>query len=78
MLGLLSKAGYTLTNDPNEAALWLLNSCTVKTPSETQMDNSIANAQRLNKRVIVAGCVSQVCAWRLIRILLEILGGSKQ
>lgn len=60
MCGLLVKAGYTLTNDSNEASLWLLNSCTVKTPSETQMDNSVAKAKELNKKVVVAGCVSQV------------------
>lgn len=29
MSGLLVKAGYTLTNDQEEADLWLLNSCTV-------------------------------------------------
>ncbi|KAI6182779.1 TRNA-t(6)A37 methylthiotransferase [Aphelenchoides bicaudatus] len=59
MCGLLSQAGYTLTNDSDEANLWLLNSCTVKTPSETQMDNSVAKALSLGKRVVVAGCVSQ-------------------
>jgi threonylcarbamoyladenosine tRNA methylthiotransferase CDKAL1 len=60
MCGLLVKAGYTLTSDQNEADLWLLNSCTVKTPSETQMDNAVAKAKSLNKHIVVAGCVSQV------------------
>jgi threonylcarbamoyladenosine tRNA methylthiotransferase CDKAL1 len=60
MCGLLVKAGYTLTDNPDEASLHLLNSCTVKTPSEMQMDNAVVNAQRLNKKVVVAGCVSQV------------------
>jgi threonylcarbamoyladenosine tRNA methylthiotransferase CDKAL1 len=61
MAGLLAKAGYTITTNQDEADLWLLNSCTVKTPSEIQMDNSVAKARSQNKRVVVAGCVSQVC-----------------
>lgn len=60
MSGLLVKAGYTLTTKEYEADLWLLNSCTVKTPSEAMMDNAIVKAKGLSKRVVVAGCVSQV------------------
>ena len=34
MAGLLAEAGYAVTHTDREAAdLWLLNSCTVKTPS---------------------------------------------
>lgn len=60
MGGLLQKAGYTVTDNADQAGLWLLNSCTVKTPSETQLSNQIKEAQSLDKHVVVAGCVSQV------------------
>ncbi|VDO57464.1 unnamed protein product [Onchocerca flexuosa] len=60
MAGLLSAAGHQLTNKREDASLWILNSCTVKTPSETQLENMVREAQKLNKFVVVAGCVSQV------------------
>ncbi|VDN01510.1 unnamed protein product [Thelazia callipaeda] len=59
MAGLLNAAGYQLTDQKNDASLWILNSCTVKTPSETQFENMIKEARNLNKFVIAAGCVSQ-------------------
>ncbi|KAF0991048.1 hypothetical protein HZS_4462 [Henneguya salminicola] len=43
----------------NEAHLWVLNSCTVKTPSEDSLKNFIKKAKSLNILVIVAGCVPQ-------------------
>uniref|UniRef100_A0A1I8EWV1 tRNA-t(6)A37 methylthiotransferase n=1 Tax=Wuchereria bancrofti TaxID=6293 RepID=A0A1I8EWV1_WUCBA len=67
MAGLLSAAGHQLTNKKvclcvyhkQDASLWILNSCTVKTPSETQLENTVKEARKLNKFIIVAGCVSQ-------------------
>ncbi|GLD56519.1 threonylcarbamoyladenosine tRNA methylthiotransferase [Lates japonicus] len=47
------------TNDPTEADLWLLNSCTVKNPAEDHFRNSIKKAQEQQKKVVVAGCVPQ-------------------
>lgn len=34
MAGQLAAYGYKLVDDPNQADLWLLNSCTVKNPAE--------------------------------------------
>ena len=46
--------------DDSEAAdLWLLNSCTVKNPSEDNFRNAIKRAQELDKHLVVAGCVPQ-------------------
>lgn len=46
--------------DDSEAAdLWLLNSCTVKNPSEDNFRNAIKRAQELDKYLVVAGCVPQ-------------------
>ena len=41
------------------ADVWLLNSCTVKNPSERTFLNAIRGARAMGKRVVVAGCVPQ-------------------
>ncbi|KRZ32245.1 Threonylcarbamoyladenosine tRNA methylthiotransferase [Trichinella pseudospiralis] len=59
MAGLISSAGYGIVDDPSMADIWLLNSCTVKTPSEQHVQNELEKAKGLNKPVIVSGCVPQ-------------------
>lgn len=39
--------------------MWLLNSCTVKTPAEHLFRNAVSEARRLRKRVVLAGCVPE-------------------
>ena len=48
-----------LPDDSEVADLWLLNSCTVKNPSEDNFRNAIKRAQELDKHLVVAGCVPQ-------------------
>uniref|UniRef100_A0A671SJU8 tRNA-t(6)A37 methylthiotransferase n=1 Tax=Sinocyclocheilus anshuiensis TaxID=1608454 RepID=A0A671SJU8_9TELE len=59
MAGQLAASGYKITENPSDADLWLLNSCTVKNPAEDHFRNSIKKAQEQNKKVVVAGCVPQ-------------------
>lgn len=59
MAGQLAQYGYNLTNDKNSADLWVLNSCTVKNPSEDTFRNEIEAAHQAGKHVVVAGCVPQ-------------------
>eukprot|EP00124_Ichthyophonus_hoferi_P003029 Ihof_evm5s237 gene=Ihof_evmTU5s237 len=59
MAGQLAAYGYRITQVPMEADLWLLNSCTVKNPSEDSMNNAIKKGQSNNKAIVVAGCVPQ-------------------
>ncbi|XP_013869704.1 threonylcarbamoyladenosine tRNA methylthiotransferase [Austrofundulus limnaeus] len=59
MAGQLAASGYKMTDDPTEADVWLLNSCTVKNPAEDHFRNSIRKAQEQQKKVVVAGCVPQ-------------------
>ncbi|XP_044064495.1 threonylcarbamoyladenosine tRNA methylthiotransferase isoform X1 [Siniperca chuatsi] len=59
MAGQLAASGYKITDDPTEADLWLLNSCTVKNPAEDHFRNSVKKAQEQEKKVVVAGCVPQ-------------------
>ena len=59
MEGMLSHYGYRITNDEKDADLWLLNSCTVKDPSQAAFMNLVNKAKAINKHVVVAGCVPQ-------------------
>ena len=59
MAGQLAAQGYTITNNKEEANLWLLNSCTVKNPAEEHFKNEINKGLDNNKKVVVAGCVPQ-------------------
>lgn len=59
MAGQLVQYGYSLTNQKDKADLWLLNSCTVKNPSEDTFRNDIQSGLKIGKKVVVAGCVPQ-------------------
>lgn len=59
MAGQLAAYGYKITEDSGAADLWLLNSCTVKNPSEDNFRNAVKKAQELDKHLVVAGCVPQ-------------------
>ena len=62
MAGQLAAQGYTLTQEKEAAHLWLLNSCTVKNPAEEHFKNEVNKALEAEKKVVVAGCVPQVCS----------------
>ena len=50
---------FISTEDKENADLWLLNSCTVKTPSEDGFKNFVKEAKSKDKYIVVAGCVPQ-------------------
>ena len=43
----------------DDADVWLVNSCTVKSPSQSQMATVLAEGRRRGKGIVVAGCVPQ-------------------
>lgn len=59
MAGQLAAYGYQLTADKLAADLWLLNSCTVKNPSEDTFRNEIRSGHDAGKHIVLAGCVPQ-------------------
>ncbi|CAL9041102.1 uncharacterized protein LOC135622783 [Musa acuminata AAA Group] len=59
MAGQLSAFGYAVTEDPQEADLWLINTCTVKSPSQSAMTTLISKCKTAKKPLVVAGCVPQ-------------------
>lgn len=48
-----------ISDSPLDADLWLLNSCTVKGPSEDGLNNSIRKGRQLGKSLVISGCVPQ-------------------
>ncbi|KAK6129600.1 hypothetical protein DH2020_036645 [Rehmannia glutinosa] len=59
MAGQLSAFGYNLSENQDEADLWLINTCTVKSPSQSAMETLIAKCRNAKKPLVVAGCVPQ-------------------
>lgn len=57
MAGLLQKAGYTLVDSPDAADLIILNTCTVKSPTEMKAFSYLKKYQK--KKFVVAGCIPQ-------------------
>ena len=48
-----------MVENPAEGDLWLVNTCTVKNPSQTAMANLISKGKSQGKPLLVAGCVPQ-------------------
>lgn len=59
MMGQLVDYGYTLTNDPEDSDLIVLNSCTVKNPTQAALMRLVSESEMLMKPVVVTGCVPQ-------------------
>ena len=51
--------GYKITDSKGEADVWILNSCTVKSPAEDHFRNEVNRGLDDGKKVVVAGCVPQ-------------------
>lgn len=59
MAGQLASHGYIITDEPSDADLWLLNSCTVKNPAEDHFRRMIQEGKDKNKQIVLSGCVPQ-------------------
>jgi threonylcarbamoyladenosine tRNA methylthiotransferase CDKAL1 len=57
MAGLLTAAGYVLVDDESAAELLIVNSCTVKGPSEERFRLDLRRASLRGQPVVAAGCV---------------------
>jgi len=62
MAGLLEDWGYTVTfleEEKDEADLWILNSCTVKGPSQMKFLTQTKRGSEAGKKIVVTGCVPE-------------------
>ncbi len=59
MAGLLKEGYFDITNKPENADLVIINSCTVKGPTETAFYKKLKEFGEMGKKIIVAGCIPQ-------------------
>jgi threonylcarbamoyladenosine tRNA methylthiotransferase CDKAL1 len=59
MAGQLAEHGYRITDNFQVADCYVINSCTVKNPSEEHFVTMLRKAKQTGKPVVVAGCVPQ-------------------
>ena len=59
MIGILSKEGYEIVDNLEDSDLTIINSCTVKSPSQAAFLNTVIKSKEYNKHVVVGGCVPQ-------------------
>ena len=59
MIGILSKEGYEIVDNLEDSDLTIINSCTVKSPSQAAFLNTVLKSKEFNKHVVVGGCVPQ-------------------
>ena len=60
MCGMLASEGYRVTTEASEAAgadAWVVNSCTVKDPSQAAFMKEVRRGLAEQKAVVVAGCI---------------------
>jgi len=60
MLALLSNAGYLRHTDASSSDIILINTCAVKKPTEDRMLSRLSFLSRLNKPILVSGCLPKI------------------
>lgn len=60
--GLLKQAGLEMTNNEHIADILILNTCIVKSPTENKIKARILQLEKLNKPIIITGCMPDVRA----------------
>ncbi len=59
MAGLLEANGFKIVESGEDADIVILNTCTVKGPSETAFKKNLSYYENLHKKIIIGGCVTQ-------------------
>lgn len=57
----LTTKGYVVTSNPEEANLWIINTCAVTHKAEIQSRHIINKAIKLGKKAFVTGCYVELC-----------------
>lgn len=72
--GKLTEAGLQFTENPEIADIIILNTCVVKEPTENSIKARIQDLEKLNKPIIIAGCMPEVRKKWLTRKNIYLLG----
>lgn len=59
MAGLLKKADFDITDSAEDSDVVILNTCTVKGPTESKFWKRLCEIRNLKKKIIIAGCIAQ-------------------
>ncbi|MBU1975261.1 MAG: tRNA (N(6)-L-threonylcarbamoyladenosine(37)-C(2))-methylthiotransferase [Nanoarchaeota archaeon] len=59
MAGYLKEAGHKLVKSEKDADLVIINTCTVKDPAEKKFFSSIEKYRKMQKSMVVSGCIPQ-------------------
>ena len=59
MAGLLQEADFEITEDIEQADIVVINTCTVKGPTETKFFKRLAELKDGYKQVVIADCIAQ-------------------
>ncbi|MBW2992401.1 tRNA (N(6)-L-threonylcarbamoyladenosine(37)-C(2))-methylthiotransferase [Candidatus Woesearchaeota archaeon] len=65
MAGLLKKADFDIVDSLESCDLVILNTCTVKGPTEAKFWKRLEEIRDLNRKIIIAGCIAQTEPERL-------------
>ena len=58
--GKLTEAGLQFTENPEIADVLILNTCIVKGPTENKMKGRVEELSKLNKPLIITGCMPEI------------------
>ncbi len=75
LAGILSRAGFIITNNPELSEIIIINSCVVKSKTESKIKRRIQDIQKehKNKQIIVTGCMPQTDFKKLKNLAPNIL-----
>ena len=59
MAGLLKDAGFDISRSAEASDLVIINTCTVKGPTEAKFWKRLAELMNLRKKIVIAGCIAQ-------------------
>ncbi len=59
MMGILKDRGDELVDNPEHSDVVVVNSCTVKGKVETKFKRKLSELNKLNKKIVIAGCIPQ-------------------
>ncbi len=65
MQGILTKDGFEIVDNPEDSEIVVINTCTVKQPTENRFFRYLEDIKKLRKPVVIAGCIPQATPGKL-------------
>lgn len=75
--GILSEKGFEIVEDESKADIIIINTCVVKKPTENRVMKRLKEIEKVNKKVIVAGCMPKVIDLKNLFPRFSIIGPSQ-